>query len=85
MVLEDERNLGLWAYLTADRWSHCHGFERSEPDGQGREDRANPQSVSLEETFGLGRTPLRQKRPELIHTADVETMQREREKGLHHP
>ena len=77
---------GVWDFghgspLTADRWSHRHGFERSEPDGQSREDRANPQSVSLEETFGLGRTPLRQKRPELIHTADVETMQRQREKG----
>ncbi len=46
-----ERSLGLWAWLTADRWSHRHGFERSEPDGQGREDRANPQSVSLEGDF----------------------------------
>lgn len=32
-----------------------------------------------EETFGLGRAPPRQKRPKLIHTAQVETEQREEE------
>lgn len=30
-----ERELG-YTCLTADRWSHHHGFERSEPDGQGK-------------------------------------------------
>lgn len=32
-----------------------------------------------EETFGHGRTPLREKRSKLIHTGEVETEQKDRE------